>query len=270
MNIKQEWLSNKVSGIYCIENLTTNDKYIGSSLDIYTRLHRHKSDLLKNRHSSNILQNSFNKHKIEKFICYILEIVNDPMNLTKIEQSWIDLLNPRYNLTKKVIRNVLSEESRKKISETLKRRYKSGEINITKSSPIDVFDEEGILLKKFNTIIEASKELNMDRNCILKVLNGTYRQMSGLRFRYQKDNITQLDKLIKNYPQNRKSSINKRTGIFVDVFDRKRNFIKRFQSINQCSRELNLTPSIIHNRLKKGAFDNDIYIFKYAINEEPS
>ena len=34
-----------VSGIYCIENLSTNKKYIGQSVNIYERWKKHISEL---------------------------------------------------------------------------------------------------------------------------------------------------------------------------------------------------------------------------------
>lgn len=63
----------KVSGIYCIENIINGKKYIGLSIDIYGRWIDHKNKLLNNNHRNPKLQNSFNKHGIENFKFYILE-----------------------------------------------------------------------------------------------------------------------------------------------------------------------------------------------------
>jgi len=45
----------KKSGIYCIKNIVNDKFYIGSSIHIYYRLRRHKSDLIKKTHANPIL-----------------------------------------------------------------------------------------------------------------------------------------------------------------------------------------------------------------------
>ncbi len=115
----------KVSGIYCITNIITNKIYIGSSKNIYHRLKRHYSELCRGIHANIILQNSFKKHGKESFNVFILEEVAFENLLIK-EQEYIDKYNPAYNITKQVIRNIPSSESRLKTSNTLKKLNKLG------------------------------------------------------------------------------------------------------------------------------------------------
>lgn len=123
----------RVSGIYCIQNIVNKKKYIGSSIDIYYRLYRHKSDLLKNRHANKHLQSSYNKYGRDNFNTFIIEEV-DELNILEKEQYYVDIINPEYNKIKDVIRNLLPEESKRKISSTLKNKYKSGEIKTYKQN----------------------------------------------------------------------------------------------------------------------------------------
>jgi group I intron endonuclease len=52
----------RFSGIYIILNTVTKDCYIGSAVNFRKRWNNHKSDLVKNKHHSKIMQNSYNKH----------------------------------------------------------------------------------------------------------------------------------------------------------------------------------------------------------------
>lgn len=80
----------KKCGIYCIENLVTNKKYIGQSSDILNRWCTHKMRLRRNQHSNQHLQASWNKYGEEKFKFYILELCL-AINLNERETYYINL-----------------------------------------------------------------------------------------------------------------------------------------------------------------------------------
>jgi len=111
VNIGQTVSNNKLSkilglncGIYCIKNLITNKVYIGSSVNIQSRLKTHKHSLLNNKHHSLKLQRSYNKHGIEIFSFEILELC-DKKDLEKNEKEWINHFNSfnnGYNSTDEV------------------------------------------------------------------------------------------------------------------------------------------------------------------------
>ncbi len=176
----------KFSGIYVIENLINYKRYIGSSNSMYNRLHKHNSCLNSNVHQNPHLQNAWNKYGGNNFSSYVLEYC-DPENLTRMEQKWIDMLEPEYNITLLVERNILSQESRDKISETLKEGYKNGTILPTRTKKILVYDLEGNYIETYPSIREASRQLNTHTSGIERVLRGTYYQSKGLQFRYEND-----------------------------------------------------------------------------------
>lgn len=163
-----EYLNSQVIGIYKIINLITNDIYIGSSFNIYHRVRRHYSDLKKLQHHNCILQNSFNKYGHESFKSEILEICTKDQLVEK-EVFWITLLNPKYNITKDIIRNNLSKESRLKGAETYKERYKKGEIKCYKQQHAWVKVYQYTLNKEF--IKEYDNIANAARDNNIKVKN---------------------------------------------------------------------------------------------------
>lgn len=176
----------KFSGIYCIENTVNHKRYIGSTKNIYGRLHSHKTKLVKGNHENSYLQNSVNKHGIDKFECYSIEFCEITF-LTELEQKWVDILNPEYNITLKIIRNELSKKSKDKISKTLKEGYKSGRIKFTKTRAIKVYDLNGNFIENFDTIRECSRKLDIHTSSIIRCLRGIYQQAKGYQFKYKED-----------------------------------------------------------------------------------
>ena len=122
------------SGIYEFFNLTNGKRYIGSSKDIYNRLHEHYHNLQNNKAHNKHFQAAWNKYGEESFIYNILEFCNEEIRFDR-EQYYIDVINPEYNLTNYVIANTghkVSDECKEKISETLKQKYASSEITAYK------------------------------------------------------------------------------------------------------------------------------------------
>lgn len=210
MNIPSYLYNNKFAGIYCIENIINHKRYIGSSLNIYQRLHVHKVKLSKNKHENGYLQNAVNKYGIDNFESYMIELVENIELLTAKEQYWIDKLNSEYNLTKEVMRNILSQESRDKISKTLKEGYANGNISKTKVSPVDVYDLDGNYIKSFPTIRECGRELNLHATSIIRVLNGQYSQVKGYQVKYSKDSKVIGKIILSKYNHTTQNAINKR------------------------------------------------------------
>lgn len=121
-------------GVYKIENLVNHKVYIGSTRDSFkTRLKTHLSRLRRGVHENLHLQGAFCKYSEENFELSILYIGENKEDILTKEQEYINMYNscnPKlgYNLDPIVDRSVRSKETNKKISETLKRKFASGEI----------------------------------------------------------------------------------------------------------------------------------------------
>lgn len=120
-----------VSGIYAIENRTNHKVYIGSSVDIDVRWCTHISELNKKVHYNSHLQRAWDKYGgVLGFYFHIIEIVDDITTLYKVEQWWLNILQPfgdnGYNISRVSIGwekgRKHTEESRQKMSELAKNR----------------------------------------------------------------------------------------------------------------------------------------------------
>ena len=176
-------------GIYCIENLNNHKKYIGSSINVIKRLYKHRAVLRKNIHENAYFQNSWNKHKEENFICYILEAFDTDirMYLAHSEQKWIDLLNPEYNLIKQVERIEISTESREKMSQTRLKLFKEGKLKPYQFKKIKKYDLDGIFLQEYPSLQEAALSENVHVNTVLRSAKKYAAQGSGFIWRYSDD-----------------------------------------------------------------------------------
>lgn len=193
----------KVSGIYCIENITNHKTYIGSSKNIYQRLLKHFALLRHNKHQNAHLQSAWNKYGESSFRWFILELC-DSVKLTEREQYCIDLFGAEYNITRIVERNILSKESRIKQGETRRRLHQEGKLEWN-FNPVTlyVYDLDGRLL--FSNPLglkDTARRLGISPSSICRVTNGTYQQCKGYRFSYKLETLPPLE--IKSIRQNTK------------------------------------------------------------------
>lgn len=84
----------KISGVYKITNLETNECYVGSSVDVEKRWSVHKCPSAWKQKPNKRLYIDFQKYGLDKFS---FEIVEKTTNLKEREQYYIDLLKPSYN-----------------------------------------------------------------------------------------------------------------------------------------------------------------------------
>lgn len=112
----------KISGIYCIENIINHKKYVGKSNNIYKRWQDEKLGLKKQYFHNIHLQRSWNKYGEDAFKFYIIEICDESL-LPEREQFWIAKLDTYYNGYNQTLGGegslgaICSDEKRRKLRE---------------------------------------------------------------------------------------------------------------------------------------------------------
>lgn len=146
-------------GVYIITNIENGKRYIGSSSNIRKRLYDHIYHLNNNIHDNPHLQSSWKKHGEELFeygiLCYC-----DSKEIFELEQKYIDLLLPEYNIQLKVIGvegSKRTKETREKISNSIKSKYKDGFRNTKYDYTVYIYDIiSWKLVGIFDTLRKAS------------------------------------------------------------------------------------------------------------------
>lgn len=87
-------------GIYKITNTINNKFYIGSSVNLTRRKAEHKYRRKLNIIHNSAIRSAVLKYGEDNFIFEILETVDCKSKLQNLEQYYIDLLNPDYNIRK--------------------------------------------------------------------------------------------------------------------------------------------------------------------------
>lgn len=99
------------SGIYIIKNIVNGKRYVGSSHNIFVRMHKHLYRLRNGTHGIRDLQEEFSTLGEINFNISVLHYC-PVVFLTLYEQNAQDALNPEYNTLKKAARHDTSEETK--------------------------------------------------------------------------------------------------------------------------------------------------------------
>lgn len=282
-------IKEKLRGIYCIENIVNNKKYIGQSKDIERRWSEHKRELRLNKHHNVHLQRAWNTYGEDKFKFYIIEhlytsphVMYNILEVYYINEYKTNNIDYGYNMTiggDGTVGYKLNEEQRRKISEIQKGRKLSKEwaehisqaqkekiangyipktehfkkYNEIKMVAIDCYDSYGNYINTYNSIHEASRCLNLEATNICKVLKRKHNNIDGYVFYYSDDVKPSKDEVFLRCSK-----------CPLILYDLDYNEIKKFHCASDCSEYINISNSSISRAAKLGNIvSNKYYVKKY-------
>lgn len=209
-------------GIYKITNIINNKSYIGSSINISSRIVNHKYKLKSGNHDNKHLQYSFNKYSINSFKFEVLEYCKKEELLIR-EQYYVDLykcIDPKKGYNKAiVVENTSgykwSKESRIRFSEYKKQQptnwnaiNKMIEYNKTKriynldylntkeiidkrnnshKKIILQYSKEGEFIREWLSATDAGKILNINNGGISTAARGERKTYKGFIWKYKEN-----------------------------------------------------------------------------------
>lgn len=144
-----------LKGIYCIENMTTSKKYIGStSVCFKVRLSNHRNCLNAHIHKNKYLQNAWVKYGESDFVFSILEIVDDESCILDREQWWINQFDTEelYNINRFATGGLqITEEIIQRRTSTLRKTYadRIEKYNLWKCGELSDSELSEVELKQF-------------------------------------------------------------------------------------------------------------------------
>lgn len=181
-------------GIYIIKNKENGRVYIGSTVRSFRdRKREHFKKLVQNAHYNKYLQEEFNVFGRNSFIFEILESVDDKNIVRKVEQEWIDIFNPFYNIDNTVRElSKVTFDSRKAVSSSRGGRA------------FEIYKND-ILLETFDFIIDAVKKYKLNSSGISGCLSGKFSQHKGYKFKYVGENFKFIQKERKAWNKGKKT-----------------------------------------------------------------
>lgn len=294
-----KYLKNK-SGIYCLYNNINGNSYIGSTINLNSRIKNYlNKTYLKNKNNNNIpIIKDLLKYEPINFSILILEFVK-PEYLNIRETYYITLIKPYYNILKqgysslgdiltKETKSLLTELANNKVHNELTKSLISkalvGEnnpfynnnystetkIRVIESKtlyPIYIYDSYKKLLVIFPSILTFSKKVNSNSLIIVKYI----KDQNLFRGEWYITNIPYniSDKPSINNWNNKDSeelildiinSDNIKKAIFV--YNINKEFLYKYDGVTKAQKSLNINHSIIKKYAElTGTYNN--YIFSY-------
>lgn len=242
---------NQKCGIYRIS--CNEHSYIGSSINIYYRLKRHISDLLKNKHENKYMQNAFNKYGKDSFNFEVIEECSKTVLINK-EAAYIESMSPDLNFIQNPVAVIHSDKTLLKISTTLKEAYASKRIKNPISKTVHQYNINGFYLKSYESCAEAEKQLNLPKGKVSRVASGKGFSCGHYRWSYElKDEL-------------KESRIKPDKTKKVYVYDENNNLVQEWQRVANVASNLGISQSAMSIRIKKGNYYDGL---RYSFNPGP-
>jgi len=288
------------SGIYCLINNINGHSYIGSSINLASRMKNYLNNtFLKSRQNANMpIVKALLKYGQSNFTLLIVEYV-EPQVLTVRETYFITSILPYYNVLKQGYSSLgykHTEETKQLLSELASNRVHSdttkgliakaltGEnnpfynkshsmeskvrmIEAKSAYPVYIYDSFKNLLVIFPSVSSLAHLIKSNHSTIVEAIKEQTIFRGEWYFTNIPYNISD-NPLISNWTHKECKELildinnmsHIRKGIFV--YDTNKNFIRKYEGVTDAQRDLNISHSTIKKYAKIGGCYNG-YIFSY-------
>lgn len=235
---------NLVKCVYQIKSKQTNDIYIGSTQDFVGRKAIHLWYFRNNKHTNYFMQDHVNLYGIDDLEFEIIEKVDGDIKARKErEQSYLDILNPYFNICKKANSTAgrPTPESVKIKQSLVKKGIKPCGLAYQKSFDTcakQVFNlETGIF---YDSIREAAESINIGRHHLRQMLSNVITNKTNFVLAEIGHKVAKIFKkrkhTIQNFSKKWRTVLNKETGIY-------------YQNIREAATAHNLNHGTLANML---------------------
>lgn len=223
--------------VYCLTNCKNNKRYIGITNKVRQRINQHVVSY--NKGSKQYIHKALNHYGVDNFTFEILEIVDSREKLNLREVYYIK----KYNTTDLKLGYNLTYGGKSKGSTPENTKNK---ITASKKVKVGQYDLQGNLLKIFNSVKEAERQLNIPDTDIHRCCN---KQWSRKGFMFSKTLQTKIRPYCSKAGQNLISMepVNK---IATKLLNIKTNEVFEGKSIIEVCFKASIHPTTYHKTIK--------------------
>lgn len=234
--------------IYKIQSKIDNKIYIGVTKSLSSRKNSHFSTLKHNKHSNSFLQNHYNKYgngdPKQIFSFELIETVKSVEESFGREKYWVAYFKSNnrlngFNLTAGGLMNCWDKNHIQKRKQTVRE----------KSKPVFVYTLEGTFISKYNSIIETSERLKLNRNAVSNALNRGIRYKNYLFFREPKS--------FTRYIPAKSHKI-----VYIQVFTSSGDLIDTIEGLTECSEKYNINVNSLNSRCRRQSVVEGVFFKK--------
>lgn len=167
----------------------------------------------------------------------------------------------------------LTDECKEKISKIHKKNIEDGkwfpkienfkEHILESMTPLSCFNNEGLLVKTYNNIHEAGRDLHIEPTNICKVMKRKAKTTGGYTFTYLNENIS-IEELKNRFVIERCKDVHSSKYNTINLIDNDGNIIKTYQNAKCISVELGIDSSSIIKVCRGKLKQTKGYKFEYA------
>ena len=177
----------KKCGVYIIS--TDSHKYVGSSVDIYSRYKQHLNSLKRGNHYNEFLQRVYNLYK-EEMTFTVIEFCE---NYLEKEAHYISYYECDINAERDPVSRKKSEITKEKLRMANTNKRLGGDNHV--SVKVYQYTLEGEYVNEYDTIREAALAVNGNEQSIGDAAIGNYKSSKGFQWRREKfDSISCISK----------------------------------------------------------------------------